>query len=164
MSFRTCGVPHSDRVRDRDLTWPRAASRRLPPVPGDHRRLTGLLRPSARLPATLGIHLSFAPLAIERLPQLLGNGLIKNLHADPSQRFVAPRIRFGPRIGEPAFRRLPRSLPQSGAPPSGFLAVVSSLARQSPPRRRPLGMLIIWLWGPAGLPYAMRRSLNWRRW
>jgi hypothetical protein len=67
-------------------------------------------------PATLGLHLSFALLAMERLPQLFGYGIIKNLHADPPQRFVAPRISFGPRFGEPAFCRLPRSLPQSGAP------------------------------------------------
>ena len=36
---------------------------------------------SALLLATLGLHLSFAPLAIERLPQLLGDWLVKNIFA-----------------------------------------------------------------------------------
>jgi hypothetical protein len=118
----------------------------------------------APLPATLGFQLSFATVVMERLPQLFGYGIIKNLRAEPPQRFVAPRICFRPRFGEPAFCRLLRSLPQSGAPPSVCLAIVRTLARQSPPRRRPLGMLIVWLWRPAGLPHAREPFLNWRGW
>jgi hypothetical protein len=46
--------------------------------------------------ATLGLHLGFAPLAGEHLPQLLGDRLVKNIGIDATQRFIAPRIRLGP--------------------------------------------------------------------
>jgi hypothetical protein len=122
--------------------------------------VTGL----APLPATLRFQLSFAPVVMERLLQFPGEWPIKNLRADPTQRFVEPRIRLGQGLGEPAFCRFPRSLPQSGAPLSASLAIVRTVAGQSPLRRRPLGILIIWLWRPAGLPHATGRFLNWRGW
>lgn len=68
------------------------------------------------LAATLGPHLSFPLLAMQRLLQLVGDWLVKNIRTDPTQRFVAARIRLAPRVSEPAFCSLPRSLPQSGCP------------------------------------------------
>jgi hypothetical protein len=80
-------------------------------------RCKGSYGPSARLVATLGLRLSFAPLAMKRLQQLLGDWLVKNIRADPTQRSVAACICLCPRVGEPVFCGLPRSIPQSDAAP-----------------------------------------------
>jgi hypothetical protein len=105
---------------------------------------------------TLGLHLSFAPLAVEHIPQLVGDWLVKNIRADLTQRFVAPRIRLGAPVSEPALCGFPRSRHQSDPRPPCILAIVNSLFRQSSLRRRPLGVLVIGLWRSAGLHRATR--------
>jgi hypothetical protein len=73
------------------------------------------VRANRRLLATRGLHLSSAPLAMERLLQLLRDWLVKNIPADPTQSFLAAAICLGTRVGEPALCGLPPSLPQSPA-------------------------------------------------
>ena len=68
-----------------------------------------------------GFTSSFAPLAIERLPQLLGDWLVK----ESAHRPGATLRRALPPLGlsswaAPAARGLQRSLPQSDAPPAGI--------------------------------------------
>jgi hypothetical protein len=75
----------------------------------------GAVRANRRLLATRGLHLSSAPLAMERLLQLLRDWLVKNIPADPTQSFLAAAICLGTRVGEPALCGLPPSLPQSPA-------------------------------------------------
>jgi hypothetical protein len=52
----------------------------------------------------------------KRLLQLLGDWLVKNIRVDLTQRFVAPRIRLGAPVGEPALCGFPRSRHQSDPP------------------------------------------------
>jgi hypothetical protein len=59
-------------------------------------QLHPLVRFSTSLVTTLGFHLGFAPFAMDRLQQFLGDRLVKNIGTDATQRFIAPRIRFGP--------------------------------------------------------------------
>jgi hypothetical protein len=50
---------------------------------------------------------------MERLLQLFGDWLVKDIRVDLTQRFIAPRIRLGAPVGEPALCRFPRSRHQS---------------------------------------------------